>query len=118
MGIEGRGQRVHAPGLRLDVVVDQQDPVVRGLPDGSIAGRARTEVGSQLDHPHGGEMLPHERAAAVGGPAVDQQHVVHGGAQAGHRAERLREIRLPIVVHDADGDATSGHRYLSCQQGE
>ncbi len=88
------------------------------LPDGSIAGRARAEVSSQLDHPHLGEMLPHGRAAAVGGPAVDQQHVVHGGAQAGHGAERLRQIRLPIVVYDADGDATSGHGYLSYHQGE
>ena len=113
VAIEGRAQRLHAAGLRLDVVVDQQDPVVRRLPDGAIAGRARAEVGAQLDHPHMGEMLPHERDAAVGGPAVDQQHVVHGGAQAGHGAERLHQIRLPIVVHDADGDATSGHRYLS-----
>ena len=49
-----------------------------------------------------------ERAArAQAGPLA-------GGAQAGHGVERPHEIRLPIVIHDADGDATSGHGYLSC----
>ena len=86
--IESRSQRLDAAGLRLDVVVDQQHPVVRGLADGTVAGRAGAQVGSQLDHSHMAELVSQQCAAAVGGSAVDQQHVIHGRTQAGHRAER------------------------------
>lgn len=80
------------------LVADGRMPNLARLRQQGRWGRLQTEpphflsLVSQLDHPQLGELLPHQGSAPVGGSAVDQQHVVHRGTQAGHGTKREREI--------------------------